>query len=73
MAQIKGIELGYTYDQLEVGMSASFTKTITESAGICNLLGLLFAIRCQYHPFTPHSLSVIDRVFKTGGRIPIMS
>jgi acyl dehydratase len=25
------IELGYTYDQIEVGMSASFTKTITET------------------------------------------
>ena len=31
MAQINGLELGYTYDQLEVGMSASFTKTITET------------------------------------------
>lgn len=25
------VELGYTYDELEVGMSASFTKTISES------------------------------------------
>ena len=31
MAQINGMELGYSYDQLEVGMSASFTKTITET------------------------------------------
>lgn len=31
MSQLQGIELGYTYDQLEVGMSASFTKTITET------------------------------------------
>jgi len=31
MSQLKGIELGYTYDQLEIGMSASFTKTITET------------------------------------------
>ena len=31
MSQLKGIELGYTYDKLEVGMSASFTKTITET------------------------------------------
>ncbi|MDQ5984560.1 MAG: (R)-specific enoyl-CoA hydratase [Syntrophus sp. SKADARSKE-3] len=25
------LQLGYTYDQLEIGMSASFTKTITET------------------------------------------
>jgi len=31
MAQINGIEMGYTYDQLEIGMSALFTKTITET------------------------------------------
>lgn len=28
---IPKVELGYTYDELEVGMSASFTKTITET------------------------------------------
>ena len=50
MAQIKGIELGYTYDQLEVGMSASFTKTITESAGICNLLGASFCYTLSVSP-----------------------
>ena len=30
-AQTDAVKLGYTYDELEIGMTASFTKTITET------------------------------------------